>query len=373
MNPVPILDMEVKKEDPSKPGAGSLPTTPESHVAARRGSGWGAPSLSSSAMEGLKPTKETTVLVTGGSSWVGAYVAKALIEAGYSVRAAVSNKSSARVDYLRDMGCVLVAVPDLLADEGWAEAMAGCAGFVHVSSLAPSPLMTNAEEMIREAVEGTELALRFAAAAGSVRRVVVTCTMGSICGSQRAADPEHLWSEADHNDEPSTAWFMSKVAQEAKIWELAEKYKDKFSVCTVHTAHTFGELLPGQPVTSSMLLLQELARGKVTCFLFAMCEVADLAAVHVAGLERTEAAGQRYMMSSADQVSSLEVAEWAAAAGASGVDLAAWAADEAVQKLAPKRPTANNRKVIALLGRPLVPNAKCIQRGVASLIENGLL
>mmetsp|Transcript_32779 Transcript_32779/g.77613 ORF Transcript_32779/g.77613 Transcript_32779/m.77613 type:complete len:252 (-) Transcript_32779:38-793(-) len=251
--------------------------------------------------------------------------------------------------------------------------MAGCAGFVHVSSLAPSPLMTNAEEMIREAVEGTELALRFAAAAGSVRRVVVTCTMGSICGSQRAADPEHLWSEADHNDEPSTAWFMSKVAQEAKIWELAEKYKDKFSVCTVHTAHTFGELLPGQPVTSSMLLLQELARGKVTCFLFAMCEVADLAAVHVAGLERTEAAGQRYMMSSADQVSSLEVAEWAAAAGASGVDLAAWAADEAVQKLAPKRPTANNRKVIALLGRPLVPNAKCIQRGVASLIENGLL
>ena len=37
------------------------------------------------------------------------------------------------------MGCTLAVTPDLLADEGWAEAMAGCAGFAHVppTSLLP--------------------------------------------------------------------------------------------------------------------------------------------------------------------------------------------------------------------------------------------
>jgi len=58
-------------------------------------------------IEGLKPGKETIVLVTGAATWVGGHVAQALIEAGYSVRAAVANISSARVDFLRDMGCTL--------------------------------------------------------------------------------------------------------------------------------------------------------------------------------------------------------------------------------------------------------------------------
>ena len=33
---------------------------------------------------------------------------------------------------IRDMGCSVVEIPDLLADAGWAEAMAGCSGFAHV-------------------------------------------------------------------------------------------------------------------------------------------------------------------------------------------------------------------------------------------------
>mmetsp|Transcript_20057 Transcript_20057/g.46495 ORF Transcript_20057/g.46495 Transcript_20057/m.46495 type:complete len:382 (-) Transcript_20057:42-1187(-) len=373
MNPVPILDMEVKKEDPSKPGAGSLPTTPESHVAARRGSGWGAPSLSSSAMEGLKPTKETTVLVTGGSSWVGAYVAKALIEAGYSVRAAVSNKSSARVDYLRDMGCVLVAVPDLLADEGWAEAMAGCAGFAHVNSLAPSPLHTDAAEMIREAVEGTELALRFAAEASTVRRVVVASGLASICGSQREANPEHQWSEADHNDAPSSAYSKSKTAAEATVWELADKYKDKFSVCTVHPAVVLGTLLPAQPVSSTMSVVQGFAKGQVMSMMFGVCDAADVAEAHVLGLERKEAVNQRYLVCSRDQISTLELAQWALTAGASGVDLAKWGANEEVQKMAPKKPATDNRKVEALFGRALIAPETSLERAVQSLTQQGLI
>ena len=39
------------------------------------------------ATEGLTPSKETVVLVTGATNWIGAHVAKALIDAGFSVKA----------------------------------------------------------------------------------------------------------------------------------------------------------------------------------------------------------------------------------------------------------------------------------------------
>jgi dihydroflavonol-4-reductase len=106
-------------------------------------------------IEGLKPGKETVVLVTGAGGWVGAHVAKALLDSGYSVRAAVSKLASERVDFLRDMGCSLVAVPDLGEDEGWAVAMAGCAGFAHVTlnpeprTLNPQPSTLNPEPSTR--------------------------------------------------------------------------------------------------------------------------------------------------------------------------------------------------------------------------------
>ena len=59
-------------------------------------------------------------------------------------------------------------------------------------------------------------ALRFAAEAGTVKRVVVTATMASICGSQREKNPDHLWSELDKNDAPQTGYSKGKTAAEAK-------------------------------------------------------------------------------------------------------------------------------------------------------------
>ena len=38
-----------------------------------------------------------------------------------------------------------------------------------------------------------------------------------MCGSQRDGNPDHLWSEADTNDAPATAFSKSKVAMESKV------------------------------------------------------------------------------------------------------------------------------------------------------------
>ena len=107
---------------------------------------------------------------------VGANVANALRQEGYTVRAAVRDPAAEKNEFLRAMGCELVRVPDLLSDEGWAEAMAGCVGLAHVASPVDIAGNTPEDVMISQAVEGTERALRFAAEAGTIKRVVVTAT-----------------------------------------------------------------------------------------------------------------------------------------------------------------------------------------------------
>ena len=107
--------------------------------------------------------------------------------------------------------------------------------------------------------------------------------------------------------------------------------------------------------------------------MFGLCDAADVSAAHVAGLEREETAGERYLVSSTDQYSTLEFAQMASAGGAGGVDLAAWAADEDAQKMAPKKPSTNNAKVSKLLGRPLVAPEASVAAAVASLTRSTFL
>ena len=293
------------------------------------------------------------VLVTGASGLVGGHVCDLLRRQGYSVRAAVRDPSAEKCKFLADMGCELARVPDLLSDEGWAEAMAGCVGLMHVAS--PVDLSSSApeKEMVAQAVDGTERALRFAAEAGTVKRVVVTATMASVCGSQRDTNPDHIWTEADRNDAPGSAYSKSKTAAEAKVWELADKYEEQYAVTTVHPALVLGPMVAGQPVSSTMGMLKGMLGGQVMPYMFGLCSAADVAAVHLAGIEKEESAGQRYLVCSRDQYSTLElvtIAKEEAREAAKGVDLDAWRADEKIQGLKPKKPATDNRKACALLG-----------------------
>ena len=107
--------------------------------------------------------------------------------------------------------------------------------------------------------------------------------------------------------------------------------------------------------------------------MFGICDAVDTAEVHLAGLVRTETAGQRYLVCSRDQYSTLELAEMAAAAGASGVDLAAWQASADVRTMVPKKPSTDNSKVLALLGRELVAPETSVERAISTLKAAGHL
>ena len=74
------------------------------------------------------------------------------------------------------------------------------------------------------------------------------------------------------------------------------------------------------------------------------------------GLSEASTAGERYLVCSRDQFSTLDIAELLkehAPEQSTGVDLAKWSADEKVSALKPKKPSTDNAKACALLGRDL--------------------
>ena len=124
-----------------------------------------------------------TVLVTGGSGYIGGWTIVALLKQGYTVRTTIRNL--ARADEVRanianqvDPGPRLAFfAADLMSDKGWDEAAAGCDYVLHIAS----PLgvgVKDAQSLIRPAREGALRALAAAKKAGA-RRVVMTSSVAA--------------------------------------------------------------------------------------------------------------------------------------------------------------------------------------------------
>mgnify|MGYP003336736691 FL=1 len=123
----------------------------------------------------------TTALVTGGTGTIGSALVRRLLAEGYTVRALVRSETSAVA--ARDLGAE-VARGDVLDPASLRRAAEGCSLLFHVAGRS-GLCLPDAEAMERLNVEGTENAVRAAAAAG-VPRVVLTSSAATL-GEERGA------------------------------------------------------------------------------------------------------------------------------------------------------------------------------------------
>ncbi len=246
-----------------------------------------------------------TILVTGASGFVAKHLIVQLLQAGYAVRgtvrgqgkvpgiwSAVSASAPGREDRLT------LVDADLLSDEGWAEAMKGVDAVMHVAAAILASEPRDPDVVIRPAVEGTERVLRFAHGA-AVRRVIMTSSIATVGYGHGHERGVRRYTEADCTDLEGLRWSwaycIGKTRAERAAWEFARAHD--MALTTIHPGAILGPATD-KDTSISLGLVAGLLDGSTPAMArigFAISDVRDVAALHLAALEKRESVGQRYL------------------------------------------------------------------------------
>lgn len=258
-----------------------------------------------------------TVLVTGGSGFVGARLILQLLADGHRVRTTV--RSLAREPMVRAMlreGGVEAgerlsfAAADLEQDEGWAAAVADCRYVHHVASPFPAGGPRHEDDLIKPARDGTLRVLRAARDAG-VERLVLTSSFAAIgygVGPRSAPFDETSWS--DLQGPGVTAYVKSKALAERAAWDFIAAEGGGLELSVINPVGVFGPVL-GEDISSSTQIVQRMLNGAIPAcprLYFGVVDVRDVADLHVRAMSHSAAKGERFLAVAGDCVSMLDVA-----------------------------------------------------------------
>ncbi|MEO8359649.1 MAG: aldehyde reductase [Vicinamibacteria bacterium] len=260
----------------------------------------------------------STVLVTGGSGFIGSHSVLQLLAAGHDVRATVrSLKKEAEVRALLATGGVEADDPltffeaDLESDAGWAAAVAGCDYVLHVASPFPAGVPKHEDDLIVPAREGALRLLR-AARDAKVKRVVLTSSFAAIGYGQ--ALPSHPFDETywTHPDGPGvSAYAKSKTLAERAAWDFIASEGSGLELSVVNPVAVFGPVL-GRDYSTSILLIQRMMDGGMPgCprLSFGVVDVRDVADLHIRAMTNPAANGERFLATGGNFMSLLEIAQ----------------------------------------------------------------
>jgi nucleoside-diphosphate-sugar epimerase len=259
----------------------------------------------------------TSVLVTGGSGFVGSHCVAHALAAGHSVRTTVRSEKR-QADVLRllkearvDPGDRLAfAIADLEKDAGWADAVAGCEYVLHVASPFPPAIPKDENELIVPARDGTLRVLR-AARDARVKRVVLTSSFAAIGyghPQQDAAFDETSWTDPEGDD--VRPYVKSKTLAERAAWSFVADEGGDLELSVVNPVGVFGPVL-GPDYSTSILLVQRMMDGAIPgCprLYFGAVDVRDVADLHLRAMTHPAAKGERFLALAGDFVSMLEIA-----------------------------------------------------------------
>jgi len=248
-----------------------------------------------------------TVLVTGGSGFIGSHALLQLLATGHEVRTTI--RSLQREAGLRallranaaDDARLHCFVTDLTQDAGWTDAVAGCDFVLHIASPFPAGIPKHEDELIVPARDGALRVLRAARDTG-VKRVVLTSSFAAIgYGHPEQQEPfdETRWSRLDDGLAPYT---KSKTLAERAAWDFIAREGGGLELAVVNPVGVFGPVL-GADYATSIQLVQRLMTGSMPgCprLRFGVVDVRDVVNLHLRAMTHPAANGERFLAVAGD-------------------------------------------------------------------------
>ncbi len=240
-----------------------------------------------------------TILVTGGTGYIGSWVVKGLLENDHTVRLTVRNKNKKdKYQFLVDIantskGSLEIWEADLLKKGSFDEATKGCDLIAHLAS----PFILNVKDAQRDlidpAVKGTINVLEAANKSKSVKKVVLTSSVAAVYGDNIDMKNQNvsIFTEEHFNNSSSLThqpYSFSKVQAEKKAWEIAKK-QSSWELVVMNPSFVMGPSLTQSSHSESLKIMTEILTGKYKSgapeLYFGYVDVRDVAKAHIIGLE----------------------------------------------------------------------------------------
>lgn len=287
----------------------------------------------------------TTVLLTGGTGYIGSWICKYLLEAGHTVRVTVRDLGKTeKFAHLKALengvaGTLEFWEADLLQPGQYDAAAKGCEIIFHVASPFVLQVKDPQKDLVDPALLGTRNVLEAANRSGSVKKVVLTSSVVSVYGDAKEMSDLGLeaFTEANWNTTSSLRhqpYPYSKVLAEKAAWEMANA-QNQWQLVVINPGFVMGPSLTDNSDSESITLMKDYLRGKfatgVANLEFGMVDVRDVALAHLRAAENPNAEGR--IILSNTTVSMLDMSKMIKKARGSGWGLPFMAAPKAVIKL----------------------------------------
>ena len=250
-----------------------------------------------------------TIMLTGGTGYLGSYVAKELLGKGYHLRLSLRDPSKThKYKHLSEIaqnspGTLEPFEADLLKEGSFDQAAKGSDAIIHMASPFTLKFKDPVKELIEPAVKGTRNVLEAAKRSGTVKKVVLTSSVAAVHGDnidmkeQGLAEftEEHFNTSSSAKHQP---YSYSKVMAEKEAWKIV-KEQDQWKLVVINPSFVMGPPLSPHTRSESIQFLKDLISGKlflgVPQLEFGFVDVRDVAKAHLLALEKEDSKG-RYIL-----------------------------------------------------------------------------